>query len=142
MYCYIVYIIIITLIGSQRVKIYSQLYGTFQIKFDPSAVQIKGSLESKVSKYTGLPLKVVKLYKRYAVCNPLSSCYRYIPFVYSPDGYYNRSEAVEDNDILVLRIEGFQPDGYLNKKLYVPTELQNDRGCAKFYTILRYLVPL
>ena len=62
---------------------------------------------------------------------------------YSANGYEKLSELdVSNNDVLVLRIEGFYPETILEKKLYVPTQLQTDRGSAKFYTILKYLVRI
>ncbi len=67
-------------------------------------------------------------------------------FSYSANGYGKLRQGIEldvcENDVLVLRIEGFYSEAILEKKLYVPTQLQTDRGSAKFYTILKYLVTI
>ena len=49
---------------------------------------------------------------------------------------------IKNNDQLFLRIEGAIIPLYatLGKKSYNPVQAQTDRGYAKFYTILKYLV--
>ena len=47
---------------------------------------------------------------------------------------------INDNDCLVLRIQQLPLCTSFAKKVYIPTQIQTDRGYAKFYTILKYLV--
>ena len=126
-------------LGRSDLKVQSEIYGSFTIKVNRANLTVKAVLQ-RVSKYLNVPSKYLKVHKRYANC--------YIAFIHDNDSIHNQPMNQDDliinedfNQGIIIRLTEFYPAKTdFGKPSYIPLIEQTEKGLAKFYSILKYLV--
>ena len=129
-------------LGRSNLKVQSEIYGNFTIKVKRTNLTVKAVLQ-RVSKFLNVPSKYLKVHKRYANC--------YITFVHGNDSIHKKPMnqgdlIIFDNDedfsqgIVIRLMELYPARTDFGKPSYIPLTEQTEKGLAKFYSILKYLV--
>ena len=129
-------------LGRSDLKVQSEIYGNFTIKVNRTNLTVKAVLQ-RVSKFLNVPSKYLKVHKRYAN--------HYTAFIHDNGSIHkppmNQDDLMNfDNDEdfsqgIVIRLTELHPAGNdFGKPSYIPLIEQTEKGLAKFYSILKYLV--
>ena len=129
-------------LGQSDLKVQSEIYGNFTIKVNRANLPVKAVLQS-VSKFLNVPSKYLNVHKRYTNC--------YIAFMHvndsihkppmNQDGLMNFDDDKDFNQGIVIRLTELHPARTdFGKPSYIPLTEQTEKGLAKFYSILKYLV--